>query len=267
MRGRQPVGARRQADGFAELAGERGLVGVAAFERQFAQRRVGAPEPVARPPDAQPGQILAGREAEQSPQPLVELERRQAGSRGEIGNAQRLVEMVVDIGERGGKRRRNQAGPRQRRGVAGNADKASNGAIGVHERLFPGQAPAFAAVGIEMKLQPAADRQAVRDDLEILSLETLAERGRKSLARLAADKRSLVGEAAAFGERLVDRDVARLAILDEEYDVGDMVEKFDRRKRSPERGGKRGRGIILGRAGRFFAHFQAAARLFIKIVR
>jgi hypothetical protein len=66
-----------------------------------------------------------------------------------------------------------------------------------------------------MKLQPAADRQAVRDDLEILSLETLAERGRKSLARLAADKRSLVGEAAAFGERLVDRDVARLTILDE----------------------------------------------------
>ncbi len=210
------------------------------------------PEAVARPTDPQPGQILAGREAEQGPKPLVELERRKAGARGEIGNAQRLIEMVVDIGERGGKGRRDRARPRQSRRVARNAGEASNGAVGVDQRLFPGQAPALAAVRIEMKLHPAADRQALGDDLEILGLETLAERRRKHLARLAADQRPLVGEAAALGERLVDRDVAGLAILDEEDDVGDMVEKLDRRKRPPEDRSKRRRGIVLAlRRARF----------------
>ena len=73
------------------------------------------PEAVARPADAQPGEILAGREAEQGPKPLVELERRKAGARGEIGDAQRLTEMVVDISERRGKRRRDRAWSRQSR--------------------------------------------------------------------------------------------------------------------------------------------------------
>ena len=83
-----------------ELAGERRLVRIAAFERQFAQGRVSVPEPVASPADPQPGQILTGGEAEQSPDSLIELERRKAGSRREFGNAQGLIEMIVDIGER-----------------------------------------------------------------------------------------------------------------------------------------------------------------------
>ena len=116
-----------------------------------------------------------------------------------------------------------------------------------------------------MKLHPAADRQALGDDLEILGLEALAERRRKHLARLAADERPLVGEVAAIGERLVDRDVARLAILDEEDDVGDVVEKLDCRKWPSEDSGERGGGIVLSWAERVFAHFQAAARLLIKI--
>src|SRR5271167_142218 len=66
-RSREPVGAGGQTDGFMELAGERRLIGVAAFERQLAQGGLGMPEAVARPADAQPGQILAGREAEQGP--------------------------------------------------------------------------------------------------------------------------------------------------------------------------------------------------------
>jgi hypothetical protein len=115
-----------------------------------------------------------------------------------------------------------------------------------------------------MKLHPAADRQPVGDDLEILGLETLPERRRKHLARLAADERPLVSEVAAIGERLVDRDVAGLAILDEEDDVGDVVEKFDCRKRPPKDSGQRSRRIVYGRYGRYFAHFQAAACLFIK---
>ena len=61
------------------------------------------PEPVTSPADAQSRQILAGGQTEQSPDSLVELEGGKAGSRREIGNAQRRVEMVGDVGERCGK--------------------------------------------------------------------------------------------------------------------------------------------------------------------
>src|SRR5580658_997533 len=86
-RRREPIGAGRQANGFAELAGERRLIRVAAFERQLAQRRIGAPEPLTGPVDAQPRQILAGRKAEQRPDSLIEPESGKAGSRGQIRNA------------------------------------------------------------------------------------------------------------------------------------------------------------------------------------
>jgi hypothetical protein len=62
-----------------ELAGKGGLVRIAAFERQFAQSGVGMPQPIGGSVYAQPGQILAGRQAEQTPDSLVELERRKAG--------------------------------------------------------------------------------------------------------------------------------------------------------------------------------------------
>ena len=84
-----------------ELAGERRLVRIAAFERQFAQRGAGVPEPITRPVDAKAGQILPGGEAAQGPDSLIELERGKAGSRRQLRNAQGLVEMVVDIGEHG----------------------------------------------------------------------------------------------------------------------------------------------------------------------
>jgi hypothetical protein len=83
-----------------ELAGERRLVRIAAFERQFAQRGVSMLQPIAGTVDAQPRQILPGGEAEQRPYSLIELEGRKAGSSREIWNAQGLTEMVVDIGER-----------------------------------------------------------------------------------------------------------------------------------------------------------------------
>ena len=83
-----------------ELAREGRLVRITAFERQFTQGSVRVPEPVASPIDAQPGQILAGGEAEYGPDSLIELERRKARSRREVGNAQGLIEMIVDIGER-----------------------------------------------------------------------------------------------------------------------------------------------------------------------
>ena len=58
------------------------------------------PEAVAGPIDAQSGEILAGGEAEQSPDSLAELKRGKAGSRRQLRNAQGLAEMVVDKGER-----------------------------------------------------------------------------------------------------------------------------------------------------------------------
>ena len=120
----------------------------------------------------------------------------------------------------------------------------------VDQRLFPGQTPAFAAVRIEMTLHPAADREPFGDDLEILRLEPLAERRGKDLARLAADQRALAGEPAAMGERIVDRDIARLLILDEEHGIGDAVEELDARKRTPEDRGERRRRVGFDRLAR-----------------
>jgi hypothetical protein len=82
-----------------ELAGERRLVRIAAFERQFTQSRVGVLKAVTGPVNAHSRQILPSREAEQSPDSLIELERGKAGSRRELRNAQGFIEMVVDIGK------------------------------------------------------------------------------------------------------------------------------------------------------------------------
>jgi len=78
---------------------KRRLVRIATFKRQLAYGAVGVPEPVAGPTDPKPRQILAGGEAEQRPNPLIELEWREAGVRCEFRDAQGLVEMIVDIGE------------------------------------------------------------------------------------------------------------------------------------------------------------------------
>ena len=94
-----------------------------------------------------------------------------------------------------------------------------------------------------MTLHPATDREPFGDDLEILRLEPLAERRGKDLARLAADQRALAGEAAAMGERIVDRDIARLVVLDEEHGVGDAVEELNAWKRTPKDRGERRRRV------------------------
>lgn len=83
-----------------ELAGEGRLVRITAFERHFAQGSLRVPKPIASPVDAQPGQVLAGGRAKDCPDSLIELERREAGPRREVGNAQGLIEMLADMGER-----------------------------------------------------------------------------------------------------------------------------------------------------------------------
>src|SRR5277367_6400891 len=115
-----------------------------------------------------------------------------------------------------------------------------------------------------MELHPAADRKPFGDDLEILRLEPLPERGGEDLARLAADQRMAVGEPAATGERFVDRDIARLVVLDEEDGVGDAVEEFNSRERPSKGGGERRGRIAFVRCGRDFADFQSLTSVFIK---
>ena len=60
-----------------------------------------------------------------------------------------------------------------------------------------------------------------------------------------------------MGERIVDRDIARLLILDEEHGVGDAVEQLNARKRTPEDRGKRRRGVAFNRGARDCADFQS----------
>ena len=101
-----------------------------------------------------------------------------------------------------------------------------------------------------MELHLGPDRKPFGDDLEILRFEALAERAQEDLARPAADQRPLVGELAAMRERFVDRDIARLVILDEEDRVGDPVEKLNSRERSSKDGGERRRRIVARSAAR-----------------
>ncbi len=115
-----------------------------------------------------------------------------------------------------------------------------------------------------MALHPGPDRESFGDDLEILRLEPLAERRGKDLARLAADERTLAGEPAAMGKRIVDRDIARLLVLDEEDGIGDAVEQLNARKRAPKDRGERRRRADLDVCARDCAVFQFLTRLFIK---
>ena len=115
-----------------------------------------------------------------------------------------------------------------------------------------------------MTLHPATDREPLRNHLEILRLEPLAQRRGKDLARLAADQRAFASKAAAMGERLVDRDIARLVVLDEEHGIGDAVEKLDARKRTPKDRSERRRWAGFDLCARDCADFQFLIRLFIK---
>ena len=115
-----------------------------------------------------------------------------------------------------------------------------------------------------MELHTAPDRKPFGDDPQILRFVTLAERAHEHLARLAADQRPAVGEPTAMGERFVDRDIARLVVLDEEDGVGDAVEKLNSRKRPSKDGGERRGRIAFVRCRRDCADFQFQAYVFIK---
>jgi 1-pyrroline-4-hydroxy-2-carboxylate deaminase len=115
-----------------------------------------------------------------------------------------------------------------------------------------------------MELHLSPDREPFGDDLEILRFVSLAERGGKDLARLAADERALAGEAATMGERIVDRDIAPLLVLDEEHGIGDAVEQLNARKWTPKDRSKRRRRVGFDRCVQNFADFQFPTRFFIK---
>ena len=96
---RQSVGPRRETNRLAELARERRLVGVAAFERQLAQRRVRMAQTVASMVDSHSTKVLARRHRKQGANALVEFEDGKARTRRQIGNAQRRVEVIFDVGQ------------------------------------------------------------------------------------------------------------------------------------------------------------------------
>ena len=99
-RRRDPIGAGGKPHGLMELARERRLIRIAAFERQFPQWRIGMPEPVAGPVVAA-GRDIGRRKRQIVSDSLIELERRKPGSRRKFRNTQGLIEMIVDIGECG----------------------------------------------------------------------------------------------------------------------------------------------------------------------
>src|ERR1700677_2890044 len=124
FRGGDTVGPGGEADGLVELAGERRLIGITAFLRHDADRRIGLAQPVARQLDPRSRQVLSGREPEQGADALVELERGKPRSRREIRNPQRGIEMIVDMSEHGRQRGHVglQAGIRRVAGDAGKPD-------------------------------------------------------------------------------------------------------------------------------------------------
>src|SRR5258708_7896053 len=67
-----------------------------------------------------------------------------------------------------------------------------------------------------------------------------------------------------MSERIVDRNIPRLLVLDEEDGIGDAVEEFDAGKRTPKDRGERHRRVGFHRRLRDFADFQFPTRLFIK---
>jgi len=84
-----------------ELARESRLVGVAAFLCDDTNWITRLAQPIAGKFYPRPCQVLTSREAEQSPDALIELEHRQLRPRREIGESQRCVEMVLDMAEHG----------------------------------------------------------------------------------------------------------------------------------------------------------------------
>ena len=93
------VGAGGEADGLFELAGEGGLVGVAAVEGDVGDGGGGFGEGVAGGVDAGLGDVLACGELEEGADALVELIDGEVGGGGEGFEAEGFVEVVADVVE------------------------------------------------------------------------------------------------------------------------------------------------------------------------
>lgn len=221
-----------------ELTGEGGLIGIAAFLGDHADRRVGSPQTIASAFDSRPRQILSGGKTEQSANALIELEHRQSRALGEIGNSQRRVEVVVDIGERRRQRGDVRARARQIRDVPRDAGKPDDFPPSIGQRLLPGQAPAMASAGVKVQFQSPGDRDPVAQDAPILIVEAGAERRGKDLPRGPSDQIGLISEIAASNQRVVDRDIAGVPIFEKEDRVRDAVEQLFAEKRAAERSEK-----------------------------
>ena len=220
------VGTGGDAEGLFELAGEGGLVAIAAVEGDVGDGGGGVGEGVAGGVDADFGDVLAGGEVEEGADALVELVDREAGGFGEWFEAERFVDVVADVVENPGESLEVGVGQGGDIEVARDADQADGLSIPIEERFLVGEAPVFAASGVEMAGEVAVDAAGFGDDLHVFLEEGLAEGAGKEVGGTASEQVVTVFNATAGEQRVVGGEVAAQLVLDEKDNVVDMIEEF-----------------------------------------
>ena len=110
--------------------------------------------------------------------------------------------------------------------IAGDAGDAEDVAVVAGaDRVFASEAPAAAAVRVEVEVETVEDGAAFADDAFVLLAVMACEGGGEEIGGDAAGEVVGVAAAAASGEGAVDVDVAAGAVFDEEDDVRDIVEE------------------------------------------
>ena len=217
---------RRQPDRLSKLAGKRGLVAVAAVLCDLADGLVGQAQAAAGKLDTRAHQVLSDRHTEQRTHAKIELECREAGQRRQVADTQRRIQMHVNVVDAARQAGHVAMRPRQRLQVARYAAQADDTLVATLKRLFPGQAPALFAAGVEMKFKLTVDRPPGARDGLVLRRNAIAEHSRKHLVRKTTDQVALALASGANDERLIDRDITPLGVLQEKDGVGNGIEQL-----------------------------------------
>jgi hypothetical protein len=126
--------------------------------------------------------------------------------------------------------------------VAGDSDESGDGLARV-ERRFERQAPASAAAGIEVQLEPVADLDSLSNDELILRGVARTERLRKDLLCREPEQLRAVFDPTSLEQRVVHPCVPPQSILGEEDDVRKLTEELLEQPRVD----RSGRGVRRGR--------------------
>ena len=170
-------------------------------------------------------EVLSSGDVEQRADALVELVDRKSSHFCELGEAERLIVVAVDVIECGGKCGEVAIVLSRWVEIAGDAANSADLSIFPDDGLFKSEAPSAASAGVKVEFQVVTDRCATAEDGAVLEGEGAAERcGKKSFGG-EADGVFLRGEAAARGEGVIHRHVAPLRVFDEKNDVRDAVKQ------------------------------------------